>query len=299
MAKKDQAGDDLVDFQVKFLVQDYAAKFIKPTYDSTTRWMSISLDKNLAKDGTYAIQVQVLTKIIDGLSAQATVQQNFVFFIEIVGLTSGPGAEAKFGAFVPPSDGTYVKLKIKEATISPVGDLKIKFNKRILRPKIFGLEHEQSLGETSVASQIAPPQRQPSPPVGSNGDKKRRVLFLSDINDVIELSVRENTDDDALVKTIENFSVLNNTANDDTELNINLVFTKIDDITLQIREPDVLDVKILMPEIFIDAENLEPLSEPESFISLEIQPQMTRAEYEEMLSVASTASAIGMGLSIW
>jgi len=96
--------------------------------------------------------------------------------------------------------------------------------------------------------------------------------------------------------------VLNNTAETATygiEFGLNLVFSDTEAITPQIREPDILDVLIVKPEVFIDAESLWPLEEGESFISVEIQPQMTLSAYEEMMEMAKTAGTIGMGLSIW
>ena len=50
------------------------------------------------------------------------------------------------------------------------------------------------------------------------------------------------------------------------------MFKDTDAITPLIREPDVLDVRIVKPEIFIDAESLEPLEEVESFVWLELKP---------------------------
>ena len=59
-------------------------------------------------------------------------------------------------------------------------------------------------------------------------------------------------------KTIESFSMLDET-NNDTEFNLKLEFKDADAISPLIREPDVLDVRIVKPEIFIDVESRESL----------------------------------------
>ena len=84
-------------------------------------------------------------------------------------------------------------------------------------------------------------------------------------------------------KTIESFSLLEET-NDDTEFNLKLVFKDTNAITPLIREPDVLDVRIVKPEIFIDAESLASLEEVESYVSLELKPQMNESAYKDMLN---------------
>ena len=61
------------------------------------------------------------------------------------------------------------------------------------------------------------------------------------------------------------------------------MFKDTDAITPLIREPDVLEVRIAKPEIFFDAETLEPLEEVESFVSLELKPQMNESAYKDML----------------
>ena len=41
---------------------------------------------------------------------------------------------------------------------------------------------------------------------------------------------------------------------------------------MRIREPDILDLIIIKPEAFIDAETLEALEKEAAYISLELKP---------------------------
>ena len=108
------------------------------------------------------------------------------------------------------------------------------------------------------------------------------------INEVIQLKVRDNPDDDELNKGIEGFTMLDQFV--DTELNLNLIFSDTDAITTMIREPDILDVEIIMPQVFIDAENLEPLDKQESLVSIDLKPQMTKLAFEQLLEMAGNAA---------
>jgi len=73
------------------------------------------------------------------------------------------------------------------------------------------------------------------------------------------------------------------------------------DLSVDVREPDILEVKILRPDLIIDAETFEKISSEESLPLLEtiIFPQITEGEFIELESMQEDAETVGLTFGVW
>ena len=58
-------------------------------------------------------------------------------------------------------------------------------------------------------------------------------------------------------------------------LKIKVQFSDTESITSDITDPDLLQIKILKPGLFVDAETLEPIDLPDMKAEVELKPQLS------------------------
>ena len=76
----------------------------------------------------------------------------------------------------------------------------------------------------------------------------------------------------------------------DTSFTVQVAFSDINSISSELREPDILIVKLDMPDIFIDAETGEPLSTDPIELKLPIGAQYTSATFKQLTAKAENAT---------
>ena len=79
------------------------------------------------------------------------------------------------------------------------------------------------------------------------------------------------------------------TQTDSQSLTIEIEFCKPSDITLEIGQPDVLEIVFTLPALFIDAQNFKRLGDLELTHEVQLVPQMTKEAYEVLVEKAQTA----------
>ena len=113
------------------------------------------------------------------------------------------------------------------------GKLRITFNKNIKKPNI---------------------------KIADDPSAKRRLqdadTFMYDIKEVLSISIVDSEDEEYLDKSITDVTL---SSVGDRLLKISVAFSKPSDISKELTEPDGLEVKFNMPELFIDAETNVPL----------------------------------------
>ena len=60
-----------------------------------------------------------------------------------------------------------------------------------------------------------------------------------------------------------------------------------------------MEVVILKPHLFIDAQTFEKLADFDLAKAIELVPQMSKEDYELLLETAETAANVGVAVSIW
>ena len=83
-----------------------------------------------------------------------------------------------------------------------------------------------------------------------------------------------NGDDEDFDKSIVNVKLTEST---DTSVKIKIDFGDVDAISRDINEPDEVSVKFVMPELFVDAETGESLSDMSWEKTFKIGPQYTES----------------------
>ena len=81
---------------------------------------------------------------------------------------------------------------------------------------------------------------------------------------------------------------------DDQSLTLIVSFSDLNAISVDLSEPDMLEVKFLKPGLFIDTETLNPLDKSSYSSEVELKPQLSLADFEEIKAMAETAAAVGM-----
>ena len=65
-------------------------------------------------------------------------------------------------------------------------------------------------------------------------------------------------------------------------MTLQVTFRTVSDITTVLYDPDILQIEFIMPELIIDAETLEHFSESEAKHEVELGPQLSKQELEEL-----------------
>ena len=86
---------------------------------------------------------------------------------------------------------------------------------------------------------------------------------------------------------------------DEDSMTLTVIFSQLDAISAYISEPDMLSVKFLRPGLFVDAETLNPLDKSSYVSEVELKPQVSQSEFEEIEEMAATAAAVGMFATIF
>ena len=123
-----------------------------------------------------------------------------------------------------------VKLAIEEVEISTLGKMTLSFNKPILDPQIKIGSDASNSGSRSL----------------SNG--------LFDIREAMDFLIRNADEDRDLDKSIEDVTL---DRFEEQTMEMSLKFSEPKSITRNIAEPDILEIFIKMPQLFVDAETFE------------------------------------------
>ena len=107
--------------------------------------------------------------------------------------------------------------------------------------------------------------------------------------------MRDNYQDEDLNKSIKRLSLLKTTKR---TLEIEAEFSDPTAITNNILEPDILDLTIILSQVFTDAQTLEELDEGQKDLEVLLQPQFSKEKFQEWLDVAETAANAGTAVVI-
>ena len=118
-------------------------------------------------------------------------------------------------------------------TMTATGGLTIKFTKNFLRPAIRGILSDEN---TRLLDGVA------------------ELDGYFDIEEVLSVSVRDNFEDEDLDKYIQGMDLIKVT---DRTLEIDVLFSDPSAISQNILEPDILELKIVLPQVIVDAERYE------------------------------------------
>ena len=103
-------------------------------------------------------------------------------------------------------------------------------------------------------------------------------------------------DDDVLDKGMCDYSLREV---DDMTLQFAIGFCNPRDISNEITEPDILQITFKLPELIVDAESYESLKAEEIVYEVELQPQMSESEFQQLIEAAQTAAKVGVTVSFW
>ena len=129
-------------------------------------------------------------------------------------------------------------------------------------------------------------------------ESTRLLNKLWSLDEVIKISVKDADEDDTFDKQICGSKL---TKFDPLMLTIEVSFCNPKDITSDILEPDVMEITIALPQLFIDAETNKSIQTDESSVSplIELVPQMSKTAYKELIEKAETAANVGTAFSFW
>ena len=105
-------------------------------------------------------------------------------------------------------------------------------------------------------------------------------MFRTDIGELIDLKVDgAEEEDDTYDKAVEDFYLIDV---QDFSLTLQVVFRTYSDITTVLYDPDILLITFIAPELFIDAEALEHMNSIEAKYEIELGPQYSKEDLEEL-----------------
>ena len=76
-------------------------------------------------------------------------------------------------------------------------------------------------------------------------------------------------------------------------------FCEPNDITTDIREPDLLQITFKLPGVIIDSQDFTSLDREAFVYTVPLKPQKSKSDLEELASIAKTAVNIATALSFW
>lgn len=91
---------------------------------------------------------------------------------------------------------------------------------------------------------------------------------MFDIEEVLELTVLDDDPSDEFDKRIEKVSL---TEISDSSITIQVAYYDIKAISAEINEPDSLEIVILKPDLFVDAETYKPLDKQSHKSQIQLQ----------------------------
>ena len=159
--------------------------------------------------------------------------------------------------------------------MTATGGLTIRFTKNFLRPAIRGVFYDEN---TRLLDGVA------------------ELDGYFEVEEVFSVSVRDNFEDEDLDKYIQGMDLIKVT---DRTLEIDVLFSDPSAITQNILEPDLLELKIALPQVIVDAETYEQLQETNSFVETTMQPQFSKEEFKKWAQVADQAAQAGTAMSVF
>ena len=181
------------------------------------------------------------------------------------------------GFIIPDEEYTIseqvVELEVEKAKINSLGDVNVRFNKKIMEPLLEILTDRRELQDSESGLFF---------PKASIEDFLAVELIFEDYF--------ESLNKEILTKTA--------IAVDEYSITFNVRFAKPSDLTTDINAPDYLKIEFLMPELIVDAENFKYLAESKRIIEVEIVPQYTENEMEQLEAEENVMMAVGGSITL-
>ena len=115
------------------------------------------------------------------------------------------------------------------------------------------------------------------------------------IGEFAEIRVRDEDDDATRDRSIRDITLIEVT---DRYVSVNITFSDLNALTIDVKDPDFLDVQLTLPELIIDAETYERIADDQLNHEAMIVPQMTTQSYAELVELVKAYSAAGLSYCI-